>query len=313
MFYSTVRPIIIICKILGTFTIKNAFTKDARFLQYKLLSFDALWSPVLHFSCFYTFWKYGTFPWWITTIPIFACRSSAVGFLSIYYDRRVLDFILHLEEFDHLLMLTNGKGHNLAWFSRGITWMIPTLAIFSASIPGAYFMVSSNPERTILRSLVECAMTLTSGLAIKSFIILYFLFCVNLRSRFDDISSHLREVISRISSQKSGRPWVLPEEKIQFGNSLEEIRVLFEHLAEGVRKLNRCFGARLAFHMVLCFLQLVVDFYQFNYAYDSGLVSAAVFFLYHVLNIIVMGAVTECMTSSASILYYVRSWYFLNL
>ena len=302
-FYSTVRPITILCKILGTFTIKNVFTKDARLLQYKFLSLDTLWSPILHLSSIYILWKYGTFPWWITPFPVFAFRAFSGVFLCVYYDRFVLDFIVQLEEFDYLLMLATGRQSMTSNLTKGINWMITTLAIFSASLPGAYLMLSSNPQRTPLKSLVESTVTLVSDFAIKSFIMIYLLFCMNLSSRFDDVFSHLRAVISRISSEKSGRPWVLPEEQPQCGSSLEEIRVLYEHLAEAVRKLNGSFGAKLAIHMALCFVQLVLDFYQSSYDYDLDVLTAVGFFLYHVLSILVMGAVTECVPDSVSANY----------
>ena len=168
-------------------------------------------------------------------------------------------------------------------------------------------MMDSNPETTVLRSLVECTAGLSPYFTVKSFMILYFLSCLILSSRFDDISSHLREVISRINADITGRPWVLPEEKPQCGHNLEEIRVLYEHLAEAVRRLNRSFGARLAIYIVLYFVHLGINFYQFNYDYGAGLISVAIFFLYYLLDIAALGAVTERTTNSASTIFIIAT------
>ena len=189
-------------------------------------------------------------------MPVFLCKSFSGVFLCVHYDRFVLDFIVHLEEFDYLYILTTGRQPMTSNFTKGINWMMVILAIFSGSFPGVYLMLDSNPERPVLRSLTECVTAVFSSFTIKSFIILYFLSCLILSLRFDDVSWHLREVISRVNTEKTGRPWVLPEEKPQFGNSLEEIRVLYENLAEAVMKLNRSFGARLAIDIVLYFVQL---------------------------------------------------------
>ncbi|KAJ9592977.1 hypothetical protein L9F63_015347, partial [Diploptera punctata] len=299
-FYSIIRPTTILCKIFGVFSIKNALLEEGTFLQYKRLSLDALWCPVLHLTCFFAVYKYVTFPWWLTTLPILLYRSFADIFLCIYYDKYLLDLIIHLEEFDKILLLVTGNEPTRSIFASGTTWMLTTLILFSISYHGVFSMLHSNSQRTVLRSLFESTVTITSGFAMKAITILYCLLCINLSLRFNDVSSHLKYVVSKLITEGcEGRRIRSNWNNVNFiGNNLEEIRFMYEHLSDAIGKLNRCFGVRLACFIVLCFLQMTVDFYQYKFNYGVDVKSSSDFLFYHTFSIFVIGALSENITNS---------------
>ena len=296
-FYSIIRPIAILCKVLGTFSLKNSLSSDGRYLQYQLVSLDTLWSPFLHITTSTLLWKYLTLPWFIATYWLELHRSISSVIFCIYYDKFLSRLIRNLEEFDNFFYQKCRRTPTRTLFGNGYIWIVISLILFAVSITYSSTISGAYPERSPVRSAVECILFLNSWFACQTIIMFYLLICINVSSRFTDVSFLLRSIIDRITDKPRGRVEIRDED---FVNGLEKIRSFHSHLSEVVVELNKCYGMKLANHLAMCFIQMVVDVYQYIYNLGTTTNTAVVFLSYQTMSILIAGAITENLTESVS-------------
>ncbi|KAJ9592975.1 hypothetical protein L9F63_015345, partial [Diploptera punctata] len=301
-FYSIIRPTALICKILGTFNIKNSFSNDGRCLQYRLLSLDTLWSSIMYITIAYLVWKYETFPWWITLAPVETYRNISMLFLCIYYDKFLLDLIRHFEDYDILYYIKCKHAPTKSFFGSGTIWMLIALFLISTSLAQSFSMVNVDPNRSIPRTLADCIIVVFPWISSQSLFILYILLCVNISSRFRDIHSLSKNVVANITAEKLFESWKLVNEnKEKIEDGLEKIRILFNHLSEIIIKLNKCYGMKLANHMMMCFVQMLLDAYQHIYNFGIKPNQLILFLCYQAFIVLIIAAITENVTTNVSI------------
>jgi hypothetical protein len=299
-FYSNIRPIALFCKLLGTFTLSNALTSDGKLLKYKLFSIHFLWPVFLQFTATWLLWKYEAFPWWILSGPFETYRSLAVIILCVY-DKYLLDLIHHIEEFDKVYLIKCGRSPTKTYFGNGKVWVLISSIFFVICMLLILMISRSYPEKSLIRAILDTAFIVLPWIAHQSFLIQYVLFCINISSRFIDISSQFKILIT-ISRIERVRAWSTMKQNgdLEFEESFANIGKLYWHLLETVMKLNKSFGIKLANHLVICFVQMLLDVYQFSYNYGMNAISATVFLSYQTFSILIVGVVTEYLTSSVS-------------
>ncbi|KAJ9592976.1 hypothetical protein L9F63_015346, partial [Diploptera punctata] len=258
-FYSIIRPTAIFCKILGTFYIMNSLSNDGRFLQYKFLSFTTFFSPIIQFIAILLYWKYQTYPWWITISSFQTLRSISVILICLCYDKFLVDLIQSIEIFDEIYYVKCGHSPSKTFIGNGTVWLLIYLFVFLITIPSVFLMINSYSETSFTRAVINCALGLTTWVPFETLYFLYILLCINIASRYIDLASYLRSIVGKLISGKYNNNGA------QCDNELEGIRLLYYHLSDAVTKLNKSYGIKLVNIIMCCFIQMIMDIYQCSY------------------------------------------------
>ncbi|KAJ9593523.1 hypothetical protein L9F63_014916, partial [Diploptera punctata] len=300
-FYFNIRPVTIIFKILGAFPLKNTFKKHGDDLMYKRLSIDTFWGIFLNIMCIIIQTKYTSMPWLLVLVPYFYLRGIATSLLSFWNDKYLINIINRIEFFDKSYKDLTGKFPSRNFTSRGRTWLILTITIFTATAIGVLRILCLDPRRSLLRISGESIVALLPWYQYHSYIILCVLLCVNISSRFLDIKSYL-PILIHDSLSSSKQPWslslnILRDEE---EHCLEKIRILHAYLSLTVDEVNKCYSSRCTLFLITFFAEISLNFIQYIYHY--GMVNKIVLaiFAIQISCLYIVGSVAEDLSNSVS-------------
>ena len=299
-FYPNIRPAALMCKIMGSFPLKNSNRSDGRHLLYHWISLDSLWGPIINISCLIIHDIFTSVPSWIMIIPLTTARAMTSVTLCYIYDRKLPDLIKTLEEFERCYCLLTGKSPTKPLYSNAIIWAVGWLLFELTSVSGLISMLLTDPRRTFMRNCLETVVQ-CHWIQIHSFMLMYLLFCVNISSRFLDLSSYLQTLTKRRLIKDPQRSRKTPEEYILL-ESLEKIWALYVNLSDATDILNRCYGTRLVLFLGTNFVDSMLDFLQFHTGLGMTGQAELAYVFNNVSLILLVGWLSENISNSVSIL-----------
>lgn len=291
-FYRDVRPMALICKVLGIFSLQNVMQSDGRRLKHTLLSFDALWGPIFIGVLPAPLIEYGDDEfgryWRITH----CLRGFITVSLSSYYDASLPEMISKMETLGVVLRSISTKNttpNNINRHGRIAGYVC---------VVGSILFVSVNTfvEKVIegvpfMRLMVHLYGTLNL-IPRQVYVVMYVFFCYNMILLFRDIQNCWQEQLNK-TLDKDDKIACSVEEQ------LENIRLIHVELLRAIRLLNKVYGTRMAFYLATIFLEVLLDLYIYffynNYSYIQ--------LEYHIFNAVtfyMLTSVTDELTYAVS-------------
>ena len=292
-FYRDVRPMAVIGKVLGIFSLQNVMQSDGRRLKHTLFSFDALWGPIFIGVLPAPLIEYekddfGRY-WRIMQV----LRGFITVSLSSYYDASLPEMISKMETLGVVLRSLNTKNtvaNNINRHARITGFVCVCGSILFVSVNTFVEMVIKGEP--FLRLMVHLYGTLNL-IPRQVYVVMYVFFCYNMILLVRDMQNCWKEQVNKI----------LQEDDNTIGSveQLENVRLIHVELIRAIRLLNKAYGARMAFYLATIFIEVLLDLYIYffynNYSYIQ--------LEYHTFNAVtfyMLTSVTDKLTYAVSIL-----------
>jgi hypothetical protein len=289
-FYRDVRPMAIICKFLGIFSLQNITQSDGRLLKHTLFSVDALWGPIFIGAVPIPLIEYGNDEFGRYWRIMQCLRGFIAVALSSYYDAPLPEMISKMETLGVVLRSITKKNKirkNINRYGRIFLYV---------GVVGSILFVSLNTfiEHVIksvpfLRLMVHMYGTLNL-IPRQVYVVMYIFFCHNIVLLFRDIHScwndHMKRILQRIND-------VTCSEEEQ----LENIRLLHVDILRVTALLNRAYGTRMAFYLATIFIEVLLDLYIYffynNYSYIQ-----MEYYIFNAVTFYMLTSVTDKLTNA---------------
>jgi hypothetical protein len=293
-FYRDVRPMALICKVLGIFSLQNVTQSDGRCLKHTLLSFDALWGPIFIGALPAPLIEYGDDEFGRYWRIMHCLRGFITVTLSSYYDASLPEMISKMETLGVVLRSMSKKDtipNNINRYGRIAGYVCVVGSILFVSLNTFVEMVIKGVP--FLRLMVHLYATLNL-IPRQVYVVMYVFFCYNMILLFRDIQNCWKEQLNKTLET---------DDKIicSVDEQLENIRLIHVELLRAIRLLNKVYGTRMAFYLATIFLEVLLDLYIFffynNYSYIQ--------LEYHIFNAVtfyMLTSVTDKLTYAVSIL-----------
>jgi hypothetical protein len=292
-FYRDVRPVAIICKFLGIFSLQNITQSDGRLLKHTLFSIDALWGPIFIGAVPIPLIEYGNDDFGRYWRVMQCLRGLITVSLSSYYDAHLPEMISKMETLDIVLRSISKENkvqRNINRYGRIFVYV---------GVVGSILFVSLNTfiEHVIkgapfLRLMVHLYGTLNL-IPRQVYVVMYVFFCHNIILLFRSIRSCWNNYM-KIILQKVNHV-ICPEEK-----ELENIRLLHVDLHRVVALLNGAYGTRMAFYLATIFIEVLLDLYIYffynNYSYIQ-----MEYYIFNAVTFYMLTSVTDELTHAVRI------------
>lgn len=263
-FYCDVRPMAVICKVLGVFSLQNILQKDGRRLKHKFLSFDAFWGPIFIGALPIPLIEYGNDDFGRYWRIMQCLRGLITVSLSSYYDACLPEMISKMETLGVVLrsmstekaIQTNINRHGRIAVYAGVVGSV----LFVSVNTFVEFVIKRVP---FLRLMIHMYGTLNL-IPRQVYVVMYIFFCYNILLLFRDIQSCWKEHVNRTNGKDSNMLCSLEQ-------GLENLRLVHVDLLRVVTLLNQVYGTRMAFYLATIFIEVLLDLYIYffynNYSY----------------------------------------------
>ena len=263
-FYRDVRPMAIIGKVLGIFSLQNVMQSDGRRLKHTLLSFDALWGPIFIGALPAPLIDYGKDDFERYWRIMHCLRGFITVSLSSYYDASLPEMISKMETLDVVLRSMSTKNsvpNNINRHARIVGFVCVVGSILFVSVNT--FVEKLIKGESYLRLMVHLYGTLNL-IPRQVYVVMYVFFCYNMILLFRDIQKCWKEQVNKILQ--------IDDKMSRSGEEqLENIRLMHVELIRTIRLLNKAYGPRMAFYLATIFMEVLLDLYIYffynNYSY----------------------------------------------
>ena len=293
-FYRDIRPIALIGKVLGIFSLQNVMQSDGRRLKHTLLSFDALWGPIFIGALPAPLIDYGKDDFGRYWRIMHCLRGFITVALSSYYDASLPEMISKMETLGVVLRSMSTKNTVPDRINRhariaGLVCVVGSILFVSVNT-FVEIVIKGEP---FLRLMVHLYGTLNL-IPRQVYVVMYVFFCYNMILLFRDIRNCWKEQVNKILQKDDNTIRSV-------GEQLENIRLIHVELIRTIRLLNKAYGTRMAFYLATIFIEVLLDLYIFffynNYSYIQ--------LEYHIFNAVtfyMLASVTDKLTYAVSVL-----------
>jgi hypothetical protein len=293
-FYRDVRPVAVICKFLGIFSLQNVLQSDGRRLKHKFLSVDAFWGPIFIGALPIPFIEYGNDDFGRYWRIMQCLRGLITVSLSSYYDASLPEMISKMETLGVVLRSMSTKKtiqKNINRHGRIAGYVGVVGSVLFVSINTfVEFVIKRVP---FLRLMVHLYGTLNL-IPRQVYVVMYVFFCYNIILIFRDIQSCWKEHVNRISETDSDMTFSVEQQ-------LENVRLVHVDLLRVVRLLNQAYGTKMAFYLATIFIEVLLDLYIFffynNYSYIQ-----LEYYIFNAVTFYMLTSVTDELTHVVRIL-----------
>jgi hypothetical protein len=293
-FYRDVRPMALICKFLGIFSLQNITQRDGRLLKHTLFSIDALWGPIFIGAVPIPLIEYGNDDFGRYWRIMQCLRGLITVSLSTYYDAPLPQMISKMETLDVVLRSISKKNkirRNINRYGRifGYVGVVGSILFVSLNT----FIEHAIKRVSFLRLMAHMYGTLNL-IPRQVYVVMYIFFCHNIILLFRDIHSCWNDHVKRILQNDNELTWSVEEQ-------LENIRLLHVDLIRVIRLLNRAYGTRMAFYLATIFIEVLLDLYIYffynNYSYIQ-----MEYYIFNAVTFYMLTSVTDKLTNAVRIL-----------
>jgi hypothetical protein len=297
-FYRDVRPMAIICKVLGIFSLQNVLQSDGRLLKHKFLSIDAFWGPIFIGALPIPFMEYGNDDFGRYWRIMWCLRGLITVSLSSYYDASLPEMISKMDTLGVVLgsmstERTIRKNINRHGRIAGYVGVVGSILFVSVNT----FVEFVIKGVSFLRLMVNLYGTLNL-IPRQAYVVMYIFFCYNIILLFRDIQSCWMEQVKRTKERDSDKTCSVEQQ-------LENIRLVHVELLRVVRLLNQAYGTRMAFYLATIFVEVLLDLYIYffynNYSYIQ-----MEYYVFNAVTFYMLTSVTDELTHVVRILQIVK-------
>lgn len=275
-FYRDVRPMALVCKVLGIFSLQNILQGDGRRLKHKFLSIDAIWGPIFIGALPIPFIEYGNDDFGRYWRIMQCLRGLITVSLSSYYDASLPEMISKMETLGVVLRSMRSKTteRNINRHGRISGYV---------GVAGSVLFVSMNTfvEYVIKRvSFPRLMIHLYGTLNLiprQVYVVMYIFFCYNIILLFRDVQSCWKEHVNRTDERE---------------NQLENLRLVHVDLLRIIRLLNQAYGSRLAFYLATIFIEVLLDLYIFFFYNNYGYIQME-YYVFNAVTFYMLTSVTD--------------------
>jgi hypothetical protein len=289
-FYKGLKPLALICKAIGVFSLQNVIQNDGRLLKHSVSSLHAFWGPFIVgiATALNTHFETDNF---LSHIGIFyIARGISIAVLSSYYDRYLPELIFRIEEFNTIIrsyIKDTPKKKNTSGKVILYITCIGYVILMCVNVTVLSIMNEHNFPR-IANKICDSFTFLTRQL----FVLMYTYFCYNIKLILRSISSIWRQNIQTIAINKPGDP-ASPEER------LEVIRLLHAEVIHTVELLNIAYGLRLLVYVTIYCTEVLLSLSEFA---NRQVHFKLYFIIYGALTLFMMSKFTEDITTQVSLI-----------
>ena len=291
-FYRDVRPIALIGKVLGIFSLQNVMQSDGRRLKHKLLSFDALWGPIFIGLLPAPFIEYGDddfVRYWRITHCL---RGFITVSLSSYYDGFLPEMISKMETVGVVLRsmsIKNTIPNNINRYGRitGYVCVVGSILFVSTNT----FVIMVIEGAPFLRCMVNFGGDL-NVIPRQVYVVMYVFFSYNMILLFRDLQKCWKEQLNK-TLQKD----YITTRSVE--QQLENIRLIHVEIIRAIRLLNKAYGIRIAFYLATIFVEVLFDLYVYFFYNKYSYIQLE----YHIFNAVtfyMLTSVTDKLTYAVS-------------
>jgi hypothetical protein len=292
-FYRAVRPVAIVCKILGIFSLQNITQSDGRLLKHTPFSIDALWGPIFIGAVPIPLIEYGSDDFGRYWRMMQCLRGFITVSLSSFYDAPLPEMISKMETLDVVLRSISKKrevGRNINRYGRIYVYVGVTGSILFVSLNT--FIEHVIKGAPFLRLMVHLYGTLNL-IPRQVYVVMYIFFCHNIillsrgihRCWNDHVTILLRKANDVTCSEE---------------DQLENIRLLHVDVLRITALLNRAYGTRMAFYLATIFIEVLLDLYIYffynNYSYIQ-----MEYYVFNAVTFYMLTSVTDKLTHAVRI------------
>lgn len=304
--YLSLKPVLIVCKILGSCCIQNIGTTEASLLYHRYFSFALLWSMLFHYGISYM--MHATIELRRQKLAVtwfYDIRKWCFLFAVFVTERQRVQVIKELDEFDksinHLNKTTLIISNN---YRRGHIWLFVYKLIYGIGTDLVSYTLFYPKGKTVMALILDLVVKTFTAQLVFCYTVLYLTFAHEFCYRFTLIT---------VSWQYHAKAFA--ENPTETVRSFEALRLFHSKLCAIAEKLASCYGLFFIINLFFVFLEMLVYLYRMVHISKNVFsnVQSIVFLAANVASLPALSIASSYITDAVSILFEIKCIFYQRI
>lgn len=298
--YLSLKPVIIVCKILGSCCIQNTSATEAGLVRHRYFSFTLLYSVLFHFGISYM--MHATVELRRQKLAItwfYDIRKWCFLFAVFVTERQRVQVIKELDEFDKSIDQLNKTSLIVSNNRlRGHIWLFLYKLIYGIGTDLVSYTLFYPKGKTVVALILDLVVKTFTAQLVFCYTVLYLAFAHELCHRFRLITVSWRHHAKAFAD--------VPTETVR---SFESLRLFHGKLCAIAEKLASCYGLFFVVNLFFVFLEMLMYLYRMVHISKNifSNVQSIVFLAANVASLPALSIASSYITDAVSIAFDVRT------